>query len=99
MNEPYLEWLVATLIQETIPQTIVTSFGDDEQTVPLSYALAVCSLFAQLGVRGVSVLFAAGDGGVGPGSIPGGSCLSNDGANRKQFMPAFPASCGLLFSP
>jgi tripeptidyl-peptidase-1 len=97
VNEPYLDWLIVILSQETIPQTISTSYGDDEQTVPKDYATTVCNLFAQLGARGVSVLFAAGDGGVG--GVQDGSCLSNDGANRMQFIPAFPASCGLFFFP
>jgi tripeptidyl-peptidase-1 len=88
-NEPYLDWLEFILRQETIPQTISTSYGDDEQTVPLDYAISVCDMFARLGAMGVSVLFSSGDSGVG-----GGSCHSNDGTNRVKFIPAFPASCG-----
>ncbi len=72
-----------------IPQTISTSYGDDEQTVPQEYATSVCNMFAQLGAMGVSVLFASGDHGVGDGS-----CHSNDGTNSMKFIPAFPASCG-----
>lgn len=78
--------------QKTIPQTISTSYGDDEQTVPLDYATSVCNMFAQLGAMGTSVLFASGDWGVG-----GGSCRSNDGKGSKKFIPAFPASCGYLY--
>jgi tripeptidyl-peptidase I len=69
-----LDWLNFILDQETIPQTISTSYGDDEQTVPPDYAESVCNLFAQLGTIGVSVLFSSGDSGVG-----GGSCLMNGG--------------------
>ncbi|KAI0272273.1 subtilisin-like protein [Gloeopeniophorella convolvens] len=87
-NEPYLDWLDFILAQSSIPQTISTSYGDDEQTVPPDYAQSVCSLFAQLGAQGVSVLFSSGDSGVGDGS-----CTTNDGTNRKQFIPNFPASC------
>jgi tripeptidyl-peptidase-1 len=91
LNEPYLDWLDFILRQSTIPQTISTSYGDDEQTVPQDYATSVCHLFAQLGARGVSVLFASGDFGVG-----GGSCLSNSGdIDSTQFVPIFPASCEL----
>jgi len=66
-NEPYLTWQQYVLAQSDsdIPQAISTSYDDDEQTVPLSYATSVCNGFAQLGARGVSVLFASGDGGVG----------------------------------
>jgi len=87
-NEPYLDWLEFILCQEAIPQTISTSYGDDEQTVPQEYATAVCNMFARLGLMGVSVLFASGDSGVG-----GGLCHSNDGTNRVKFIPVFPASC------
>ncbi|KAI0064450.1 subtilisin-like protein [Artomyces pyxidatus] len=86
-NEPYLDWLDFILAQTTIPQTISTSYGDDEQTVPLDYAQSVCTLFAQLGAQGVSVLFSSGDSGVGS------DCVSNDGSNRSMFIPNFPATC------
>lgn len=88
-NEPYLTWLQYILAQPDIPQVISTSYGDDEQTVPLSYATAVCNGFAQLGARGVSVLFASGDQGVG--AI--GDCVTNDGKNTTTFLPQFPGSC------
>nr|VWO97513.1 Oligopeptide transporter OPT-like protein [Ganoderma boninense] len=87
-NEPYLDWLSFILNEKDLPQTITTSYGDEEQTVPHDYATHVCSLFVQLGSRGTTLLFASGDSGVG-----GGQCLTNDGKNRTAFMPAFPASC------
>ncbi|KAA1467000.1 subtilisin-like protein [Dentipellis sp. KUC8613] len=87
-NEPYLDWLDFLLSQSTIPQTISTSYGDDEQTVPPDYAQSVCTLFAQLGAQGVSLLFSSGDSGVG-----GGDCELNDGSGKTQFLPNFPASC------
>jgi tripeptidyl-peptidase I len=64
-NEPYLTWQQYVLAQSDLPQVISTSYDGDEQTVPLSYATSVCNGFAQLGARGISVLFASGDGGVG----------------------------------
>ncbi|KAG6907889.1 hypothetical protein DXG01_006996 [Tephrocybe rancida] len=96
-NEPYLDWLNALLNSTTIPQTITTSYGDDEQTVsfsdemyivPQDYAIKVCNLFAQLGSIGTTAFFSSGDEGVG-----GGDCLTNDGTSKKIFQPAFPASC------
>ncbi|KAF8886336.1 subtilisin-like protein [Infundibulicybe gibba] len=87
-NEPYLDWLNFILAQPSIPQTITTSYGDDEQTVPPDYATQVCNLFAQLGARGTTVFFSSGDFGVG-----GGDCLTNDGTDQRIFQPAFPASC------
>jgi len=90
-NEPYLTWLQYVLAKNTseIPQVISTSYADDEQTVPLSYARSVCNGFAQLGARGISILFSAGDGGVGDE----GACVSNDGTNRTEFLALFPPSC------
>jgi tripeptidyl-peptidase-1 len=88
-NEPYLTWLQYILAQTDIPQVISTSYGDDEQTVPPSYATAVCNGFAQLGARGISVLLASGDNGVGPGP----DCFTNDGKNKTTFLPIFPGGC------
>lgn len=88
-NEPYLEFLknVLKLPQSKLPQVISTSYGENEQSVPKSYALSVCNLIAQLGSRGVSVLFSSGDSGTGS------ACLSNDGKNTTKFQPQYPASC------
>lgn len=57
------------------------------QTVPEKYARSVCNLFAQLGSRGVSVIFSSGDSGVGS------ACETNDGTNKTHFPPQFPAAC------
>ncbi|KAI0284762.1 subtilisin-like protein [Russula brevipes] len=85
---PHIYYSTGAHSSTDIPQTISTSYGDDEQTVPRDYARSVCSLFARLGALGVSVLFSSGDSGVGAGS-----CRTNDGTNRVQFIPVFPASC------
>ncbi|KAG2367593.1 peptidase S8/S53 domain-containing protein [Suillus spraguei] len=94
-NEPYTDWLEYVLSHDDIPQTISTSYGDDEQSVPYTYATRVCSGMASLGVRGVSLLFSSGDGGVGDGNLDPATqiCKSNDGHNRTMFLPGFPASC------
>ena len=68
---------------------ISSSYADDEQTVPRSYAIRVCNSFAQLGARGISFLCSSGDNGVGRD----GACISNDGKNTSSFLPKFPASC------
>ncbi|KAH9906830.1 subtilisin-like protein [Xylariomycetidae sp. FL2044] len=93
-NEPYLEFLqnVLKLPQEELPQVISTSYGENEQSVPKSYALSVCNLFAQLGSRGVSVIFSSGDSGTGS------ACQSNDGKNTTKFQPQYPASCPFVTS-
>ena len=89
-NEPYLTWLDYILAQpDPLPGVISSSYGDDEQTVPKDYAIQACNGFAQLGARGVTVLFSSGDNGIGAD----GNCYSNDGKNTSTFLPSFPASC------
>lgn len=93
-NEPFLEQLhyLLNLPDEDLPAVLTTSYGEDEQTVPESYSNATCNLFAQLGARGVSVIFSSGDSG------PGDSCLTNDGTERTRFQATFPASCPFVTS-
>ncbi|KAF8165633.1 tripeptidyl peptidase A [Crassisporium funariophilum] len=99
-NEPYADWLDFMVTQENPPRTISTSYGDDEQTVPKSYAIRVCNSFAQLGARGVSVLFSSGDFGVGDGDSDPATqkCFTNDGRNVTRFIPVFPSSCPFVTS-
>ncbi|KAI0758086.1 tripeptidyl peptidase A [Fomes fomentarius] len=94
-NEPYSDWLDFILNQTNPPQAISTSYADDEQTVPVSFAKRVCAGFAQLGARGVSLLFSSGDGGVGDGNPDPATqeCFTNDGRNATRFVPLFPPSC------
>ncbi|KAI0455250.1 tripeptidyl-peptidase [Xylaria acuta] len=92
-NEPYLEFLTYLLDQpdSALPQTLSTSYGEEEQSVPADYALKVCNMFMQLGARGVSVLFSSGDSG------PGDSCTrESDGA--PYFQPTFPGACPYITS-
>ena len=74
------------LPDDQLPQTFSTSYGDDEQTVPIDFATSVCNQFAQLGARGASIMFSSGDSGVGS------DCVSNDGTNTRKFLPAFPGT-------
>ncbi|EGX94758.1 tripeptidyl peptidase SED3 [Cordyceps militaris CM01] len=90
-NEPYLDWLNYMLDKTDLPQTITSSYGDDEQTVPKDYADKVCNLFMKLGARGVSFMASSGDGGVSGGQPT--NCLANDGSGKTKFLPTFPASC------
>ena len=90
-NEPFLTWLTSVLAQDELPQVISTSYGDIEHTIPLSYARRVCQGFAQLGARGVTVIFGAGDSGVGRS----GKCFSNKPGSEQtpEFLSVFPESC------
>ena len=84
-NEPYLDWLKYMLDKSDLPQTITSSYGDDEQTVPKDYADNVCNLFMKLGARGVSFLCSSGDGGVSGGQPT--NCQANDGSGKTKFLP------------
>ncbi|CAK7246018.1 MAG: hypothetical protein STHCBS139747_007639 [Sporothrix thermara] len=92
-NEPYLEFLtyILSLDNAELPQTLSTSYGEEEQSVPAEYALKICNMFMQLGARGVSVLFSSGDSG------PGRTC-SRASDNKPFFQPTFPAGCPYVTS-
>ncbi|KAH8987498.1 subtilisin-like protein [Lactarius hatsudake] len=83
-----LESLGYLLRKADIPQTISISYGTFEKIVPEEYARVVCILYAQLGARGVTVLYPSGDDGVGD------DCEDEEGVVR--FVPEFPASCPYL---
>lgn len=71
---------------------LTTSYGEDEQSVPVEFNKKVCNMIGQLGTRGVSVIFSSGDTGVGS------ACQTNDGKNTTRFLPIFPASCPYVTS-
>ncbi|UPX18779.1 Tripeptidyl-peptidase I [Ascochyta rabiei] len=87
-NEPYLTWLRYMKTLDRVPSVISISYAEDEKSVPVDYARRVCAEFAQLGARGVTVLVASGDYGVGRQD----QCGNEDGQGQK-FAPSFPASC------
>ncbi|PIL27274.1 hypothetical protein GSI_10421 [Ganoderma sinense ZZ0214-1] len=78
----YLDEINYLLSLEHPPQVLSTSYGYAETS--MSYALTdkLCKAYAQLGARGVSILFASGDSGVG--------CQNS---NATLFEPTFPSNC------
>ncbi|EIW75859.1 tripeptidyl peptidase A [Coniophora puteana RWD-64-598 SS2] len=99
VNTPWADWADYILNQTDVPQTISTSYGDSEETVPFSYADRVCKSFAALGARGVSLLFGSGDGGVGLlYSAMNQTCHRNNGSDAPAFLPMFPSSCPYVTS-
>ncbi|KAJ6473797.1 family S53 protease [Mycena sanguinolenta] len=80
----YMDIITALIAEDAPPQVLTTSYGFENET-SLSQALtfAMCDSYMQLTARGVSILFASGDGGVdGAG---GGNC-----AVGAPFVPTFP---------
>lgn len=82
----FLSWLNSVLDLLILPQTISTSYVSQESLYSRQEAEYLCYLYAQLGARGVSLLFATGNFGVGQGN-----CVTGDGSIR--FAPNFPATC------
>ncbi|KAJ7215326.1 subtilisin-like protein [Mycena haematopus] len=82
-DEGFLDIITALIAETAPPQVLTTSYGfDTEASLSKSLTVAMCNSYMQLTARGVSILFATGDGGVA--STPGVSC------NNKAFPPTFP---------
>jgi tripeptidyl-peptidase-1 len=86
-DDPYFEWLFTLTRQRDLPPTISVGWRFDEQTIPKDYADTLYDLFAELGVRGITVFAASGDEGVGAPE----KCKDNSG--NVRFYTTFPASC------
>ena len=84
-NDQYLEWLHYMINLVDVPQTISVPYFTRELDVSKEYANSVCDAFKVLGARGVSILVASGDQGVGRS------------VRRRMdgvlFSASFPASC------
>ncbi|CCM03030.1 uncharacterized protein FIBRA_05147 [Fibroporia radiculosa] len=73
---------------DTLPSVITTSYSSNEEYVSINVANNLCNAYAQLGARGVSVLFSSGDGGVS-GAVS---------ENCTDFVPSFPSGCPYVTS-
>ncbi|KAJ7152457.1 family S53 protease-like protein [Mycena filopes] len=72
---------------ENPPAVMSTSYIPVESDIGISLATKICNGYMALGARGISVIFAAGDGG------PRGGHDSPDVCADNVFSPVFPASC------
>lgn len=80
----FLDTGLSLLGLESPPQVVSTSWSGDEDGIPPSYAVHLCNVYAQLGARGVSMIFASGDG---------GASGNRTESNCTIFSPTFPATC------
>jgi len=64
-QEPFVQWAQDMNSASTVPFVISVSYGDEESSVSKDYTDRLNLEFIKLGVRGISVLFASGDNGVG----------------------------------
>eukprot|EP00300_Choanocystis_sp_HF-7_P003460 c12644_g1_i1.p2 GENE.c12644_g1_i1~~c12644_g1_i1.p2 ORF type:complete len:564 (+),score=109.28 c12644_g1_i1:30-1721(+) len=77
-QEPFLVWAMNVSALSSPPNIFSVSYGDVESSLSTSFMQRVSTELGLLGSRGVSILFASGDSGVG--------------CTGKTFEPNFPAS-------
>eukprot|EP00163_Fabomonas_tropica_P026247 TRINITY_DN4741_c1_g1_i17.p2 TRINITY_DN4741_c1_g1~~TRINITY_DN4741_c1_g1_i17.p2 ORF type:complete len:678 (+),score=176.75 TRINITY_DN4741_c1_g1_i17:3400-5433(+) len=85
-QEPFLEWMMYLSNQTDAPLVHSISYDDQENLLTPEYMMRGDTEFAAAGVRGISLLFCAGDDGVG------GVALRDPKAACDRFSPAWPAS-------
>ncbi|NXS55346.1 TPP1 peptidase, partial [Brachypteracias leptosomus] len=82
-QEPFLAWLLLLSNMSSLPWVHSVSYGDDEDSLSLSYLQRVNAEFMKAAARGLTILFASGDAGAGCRRVAGGN---------HTFRPSFPAS-------
>ncbi|KXT13424.1 hypothetical protein AC579_9904 [Pseudocercospora musae] len=70
---------------ETLPSVVSVSESIPENSLDPAYAKRLCNMMAQVGTRGISLLFSSGNNGP-TGDQP-------TGEHKAIFQPEFPASC------
>lgn len=88
--DPFVQFLQDLLHNETVPSVVSFSESMPEDMVDPDYARNLCNMMAQVGSRGITMLFSSGDNGP-QGDQP-------DGAHNAIFEPEFPASCPFVTS-
>ena len=85
-DDVFLPWLKHMVNAPNVPQTILIPLGNSETFYSRDHAELVCDELTKLGARGVSVLVASGDSGVGRGDC-------KDGLGNVRFRVSFPGTC------
>ncbi|KAI0769638.1 family S53 protease [Trametes elegans] len=86
--EGFLDIINFLLGEDSPPQVLTTSYGQNENTISRALANNLCTAYTQLGARGVSILFASGDGGV----------AGSQSSRCTTFLPTFPSGCPFMTS-
>jgi len=81
----FVTFLQELINNATVPSVVSFSESMPEDMVDPAYAKRLCNMMAQVGTRGVSLLFSSGDNG------PNGD--QPTGTHNAIFEPEFPASC------
>ncbi|KAK0501992.1 family S53 protease-like protein [Armillaria luteobubalina] len=85
----FLDLINALNAEANPPQVLTTSYSVAETDLSPSIIVRMCNAYMSLTARGVSILFASGDTGVGH---------SQQGDNCTTFIPPFPAGCPYITS-
>ena len=81
----FVMFLQQLISNATVPSVVSISESAPEDLFDPDYARRLCNMMAQVGARGVSMLFSAGNNG------PNGDAAG--GEHKAVFEPKFPASC------
>lgn len=103
-NEPFLKWMYTLSNTSDAPYIISTSYGEDEDSMTIEYQHRCNTEFQKAGVRGISLLFASGDSGVGgavqcsdqcPAHAQGQKCLQAMWPAASPYVTAVGGTGGL----
>jgi tripeptidyl-peptidase I len=87
-QEPFMKWLylVGNTSDTVVPKLFSTSYGEDEQSIPLTWSVRTNTEFQKCGARGISLLFASGDSGAS-----GDNGCGKDDHGNAIFVPQWPS--------
>jgi len=92
--EPFLNWL-ADLANTTSPPLVISvSYGDDEASATAKYLDRLNAEFMKAGVRGITIMFASGDSGVGEKAAGVAGACSRFGPDIPAALPSVTAVGG-----
>ena len=81
----FVQFLQDLINNQTVPSVVSFSESIPEDMMDPAYAQRLCTMMAQVGMRGISLLFSSGNNGPN-GDVP-------TGTHKMIFEPEFPASC------
>jgi tripeptidyl-peptidase-1 len=88
--DPFVRFLQDLMHNETVPTVVVFTESVAENRMNEDYARSLCTMFQNIGARGVSLVFSSGNNGA-QGDQP-------TEAHAQIFEPKFPASCPYVTS-
>ena len=87
-QEPFMKWLyaVGNTSDAEVPKLFSTSYGEDEESIPMQWSVRTNNEFMKAGARGISLLFASGDSGAS-----GDNGCDKDSKGNDIFVPQWPS--------